>query len=99
MWWGLPSPERARGGTAVVPIGSVRMRTSFVVTSRAWGDPSMQRRTGRWRYGWVGLGLLGVLAALAFVFPQASSLASRRQRPVLEDVSTATVRRADLWGA
>jgi HlyD family secretion protein len=59
----------------------------------------MQRRTGRWRYGWIGLGLLGVLATLGFVFPQISGFASRRQRPVLEHLSTATVRRADLWGA
>jgi HlyD family secretion protein len=58
----------------------------------------MQRRTGRWRYGWVGLGLLGVLATLGFVFPQASSLASRRPRPMLDHLATATVRRGDLWG-
>jgi len=59
----------------------------------------MLRRAKRWRYGWIGLGLLGVIASLAFVFPQLSSASRRRHRVELEQLQTAPVRRADVWGA
>ncbi|WP_406699636.1 HlyD family efflux transporter periplasmic adaptor subunit [Singulisphaera sp. Ch08] len=58
----------------------------------------MQRQKRRRQYGWIGVGLLGVFATLGFVYPTMTRVAKQRQRPVLNRLSTATVRRADLWG-
>lgn len=58
----------------------------------------MQRLTRRWRYGLVGVGLLGAFATLGFVTPYVTRYVKQRNRPVLERLSTATVRRTDLWG-
>ncbi|SIN78232.1 HlyD family secretion protein [Singulisphaera sp. GP187] len=60
----------------------------------------MQRQTRRWRNRWVGgVGLLAALVALGFVFPRVCHSLKQRQRPALERLSTATVRRTDLWGS
>ncbi|AGA29114.1 efflux RND transporter periplasmic adaptor subunit [Singulisphaera acidiphila] len=59
----------------------------------------MQRLTRRWRYGWLGVGLLGLLTTLGLVFPHVTPFVRKRPRPVLEHLSTATVRRTDLWGS
>ena len=83
----------------VVPGARIEFEQGFVVTSRGGGDSSMQRLTRRWRYGWVGVGLLGVLATLGFVYPHVTRFVKQRQRPVLERLSTAIVRRTDLWGS
>lgn len=65
--------------------------------TRALGDTWMQRRAGRWRYGLVAVGLLGVLALMAVAFPRLSSTYARRAHPDWSKLPTATVRRADLW--
>lgn len=55
----------------------------------------MRRRKCRWRYGLIGVGLVLVLAASAFVPRLVHSY--RRRRPEWERLPKAAVRRADLW--
>src|SRR5262249_41808328 len=67
------------------------------VTSDAeFGEASMRRR-GRWRYGLVGVGLVGIIAITAMAFPELHKRYVKRSRPSMAGLATATVRRSDLW--
>jgi len=56
------------------------------------------RRRGRWRYGLAGVGLIGIIAITAMAFPGLNRhFLKKRARASLERLSTATVRRSDLW--
>jgi len=57
----------------------------------------MQRQKRRWRLGLAGIGMLGAIACLAFVIPQASSLLKPDRKSSLEKLSTAKVNRSSLW--
>jgi HlyD family secretion protein len=56
----------------------------------------MQRRKGRWRYGWIGAGLLLVLAALG-TSTRFVRLKYTVSEPPWKRLPKATVHRADLW--